>query len=89
MIYTKGKFKGSKFEGEFINGKVYGQGKFYDADGTLFVGSYVNSRREGFGIETFTNGSYYEGNYKKGKRHGKGKLHHKDGSDYTGDFLND
>lgn len=40
----------------------------------MYVGNFVDDRKEGFGIFMWNDGKKYEGMWLKGKMHGKGKL---------------
>ena len=40
----------SKYEGQFVGGKKQGKGKFYWADGAIFVGDFVDNNIEGTGF---------------------------------------
>ncbi len=40
---------GSQYEGEWVNFKRHGKGKFTSADGSVYEGDWVNDKREGDG----------------------------------------
>ena len=63
---------GSKYVGEFKDGKKNGQGTFYYTDGSVYVGELKDGKRNGQGTLTFSDGSTfsdgkkYEGEWKDG-----------------------
>jgi len=79
------KLEGS-YNGDFKNGKPYGNGKFfYRSNKILFDGNFVAGTDSGFASIVSGSGviydeedgtKYYEGEVKNGKPHGKGKLFH-------------
>jgi hypothetical protein len=48
---------GSRYEGEFKDGKYSGRGTFYFANGSVYEGEYENGRYHGQGTFTYANGS--------------------------------
>ena len=60
IYYNNGKIK---YEGNFINGKKEGNGKYYWEDGQHYIGQFNNGLRHGKGIEYYKNGKIK----KKGK----------------------
>ena len=46
-------------------------------------------KRNGKGIEVWSDGSYYHGNFKDGFKDGEGVYFWADGSNYTGHWVND
>ena len=63
---------GSRYEGEFKNGKQHGQGEMTYADGGKYVGQWKRGKREGRGFYTWKDGSTYDGEWKNDTRHGRG-----------------
>ena len=61
------------YEGEFLNGKFNGKGKYSYPDGQIYEGDYVNGVKEGNGKLTFPSGRIYEGPFVNGLQHGIGK----------------
>ena len=55
---------GSKYVGEYKNGKIYGQGTYKWANGNKYVGEFKNAKRNGLGIYTFANGIVDKGIWK-------------------------
>ena len=60
--------------GQYKKGLKHGKGEFYLADGSSYIGDWVNDLRQGKGVETDPNGTTYQGNYKNGVKHGEGQL---------------
>ena len=60
---------GSKFKGQFINGRRNGPAVEEDKNGNRFEGSYVDDRRDGRFVEKDANGNVTaQGNYTRGHR---------------------
>ena len=75
----------NKYEGQLINGKKEGKGKFIYKNGCIYEGYFKNDKKEGKGIFYYTNGDREMGDYLDGKKVGKhvilyknGKFSHKD-----------
>ena len=49
---------GDKYEGEILNNKPHGQGKYYSATGEIRKGSFNNGQLNGKGIMNLINGVY-------------------------------
>jgi len=78
----------AKYEGELVDGKHTGKGKFTWASGNFYEGDFVDNKVTGKGKLTWAN-SRYQGDFVDGKCAGKGKLTWANGNIYEGDFLND
>jgi antitoxin component YwqK of YwqJK toxin-antitoxin module len=60
---------GSKFKGEYKNGKRNGSAIEEDKDGNRFEGTYVDDQRDGRFVEKDRNGNITaQGNYTRGHR---------------------
>ena len=77
------------------NGTFTGKGFYYYPIGK-YEGDFVNGKREGFGIQYFTDkgstisigkGSYYEGYFKNNTFHGKATYRDSYGYEYTGEYI--
>jgi hypothetical protein len=79
--------KGDKYEGEFLNGKYHGYGKYVFLDGEIYEGYFANGKRHGKGKEIYKDGSVYEGELFEDNRQGKGTFTIGDWK-YVGDFKN-
>lgn len=49
------------------------------SNGEIYIGTFKNGERHGFGKYTFSDGKKYEGFFKNGLKHGHGKIIHKNG----------
>lgn len=60
-------------------------------NGAKYTGQWTveNSKRDGFGIQIWSDGSKYEGFWNNDKANGKGRLIHADGDVYEGDWKED
>jgi hypothetical protein len=89
-IHCKDKIMGknSYYEGELDeNGKAHGSGKLKYANGSEYVGQFVDGKRHGQGMIKFAYGDKYEGEFKDDKRDGKGTFKKADGSVvYEGEY---
>ena len=56
------------YEGDFVNDKAEGNGKYYWENGEYYIGQFKNGLKHGKGIEYYANGNIkYEGNFIDGK----------------------
>jgi hypothetical protein len=81
-----GKFQ--YYEGNFLNDKYDGKGKFTDCIGQVYIGDFKNHRRNGFGKQNYLSGRIYEGEWNENRRHGLGKLIEGDTIIYDGEWEN-
>ena len=82
------RINGDIFEGKFIDWAIYGKGINKSHKGNLYVGDFVDSKREGKG-DLKTKKIHYEGDFKFDKFNGKGKLEFiNEGYSYEGEFKN-
>ena len=63
---------GRKYEGDWKNNKMHGNGMYTWADGRKYMGEYVDDRKHGYGEFIWPDGRSYKGDWVKGKQHGKG-----------------
>jgi hypothetical protein len=82
-------FPRAKYEGEWKDGKVHGQGVGTFPNGAKYVGELKYGKRDGFGINTYADGSKYEGEFKDGKKNGQGTFTFPNGNKYVGEFKAD
>ena len=54
------------YEGEFIDGKANGFGKYIQKDGTQYESYWINSQPHGRGEMRNLDGSFYSGEYVNG-----------------------
>lgn len=38
---------GSRYEGQFLHDKMHGNGKFYDLNGIIYEGKWLNGKKDG------------------------------------------
>jgi hypothetical protein len=77
------------FEGEYVEGKKQGHGKFWFVDGTVYDGAWHEDQKSGHGIEMYNDGAKYEGKFSQGCRHGQGTLSYANGDVYEGMWIDD
>ena len=77
------------YEGQLVNGKRHGKGKFTWTGGDVYEGDWVDDQRIGKGRYTWPSGDVYEGDFVDGKITGKGKKTWANGDVYEGDWVND
>ena len=62
------------YDGEFVNDKMKGKGKYINEYGNYYIGEWINGNEHGKGILYYKNGNIkFEGNFADGKYEGKGK----------------
>jgi hypothetical protein len=66
---------GSKYVGEFKDGKYHGQGTYLFADGRRYVGELKDGKRSGQGVFLLLDGTRYIGEYKDDKWNGVGSVY--------------
>jgi len=77
---------GSKYVGEWKDGKRHGQGTYTLADGEKYVGEWKDGLPNGQGTVTYADGDKYVGEWKDGKRHGQGTDTYAGGGKYVGEY---
>jgi len=79
---------GSRYDGEFKNGKRYGCGKFLYPPNTssyeYYIGQFVNDKFDGLGKIKWKDSSEYRGHFRDGICNGKGIFQFPDGSVKSG-----
>ena len=79
---------GSRYIGEWKDGKEHGQGIFIWADGEEYIGQWMNGKKHGRGTYTYPSGSKYVGQWMNGKKHGQGTYTYPSGDEYVGEHQN-
>jgi hypothetical protein len=74
-----------RFEGQFVDGHLEGEGSYLDHLGT-YAGTFSNSQPQGYGIYSSNSGWRYEGEFKAGAMTGEGTVYTADGNATTGRF---
>ena len=85
ILYDKnGKIR---YDGEYVNGKFEGIGKYYYDDGNYYIGQWKNGLGNGEGVLYFKDGRViYDGEFVNDKFDGRGKFYEPDGGHYIGQF---
>ena len=63
---------GARYEGEWLQNKAHGKGKFFHVDGDVFDGQWLDDKANGHGLYIHVNGARYEGEWKDDLQHGFG-----------------
>ncbi|MCU6708642.1 stalk domain-containing protein [Paenibacillus sp. J5C_2022] len=76
------------YEGDNVDGKPDGKGKYFYKDTLLYEGEVVNGVIEGNGImyDAANPDSYYEGKFRNNRFHGLGKAVYDNGSYHIGEY---
>lgn len=77
---------GSKYYGDFLNGKFDGQGTLEYPGGKTYEGEWERGEENGAGILKDKDRVIYDGEWKNGKFNGRGVFYYEDGSRYEGAF---
>ena len=80
---------GSKYEGDWLNGKPEGEGRFEYACGAIYVGEWKGGLFDGLGTLLYPYGACYEGSFDQGVKSGHGKMLFVTGDAYRGFFAVD
>ena len=84
--YIEGKWKGFRYEGEFLNGYMHGNGLASYPSGGKYEGEKKLGKKSGIGKYSWTNGDKYIGEWKNDKKHGHGTYFYKNGNRYIGHY---
>ena len=74
------------YEGDMVNGKKEGKGKYKFKNGCIYEGYFKNDKREGNGIFYYANGDRYKGQFKDDNYQGNGIFYYHNGDRYEGEF---
>ena len=80
---------GSWYEGELLNGRRHGKGKYYYKNGDWYEGEFKDNLRHGKGTQHYISGDKYVGDWKYDYKSGKGSYYFINGDQYTGGFGGD
>jgi hypothetical protein len=80
---------GTKYIGEYKDGKNHGQGTFTLPDGRKYIGEFKDDKYHGQGTFTLPGGQKYVGEWKDNKKNGQGTFTWLDGTKYVGEFKDD
>ncbi len=87
VTITSETFKGDTYEGDWLNGKMNGQGRYTWADGSYYEGDVVDNLCSGYGKKVSKNGNVYEGQWKNSLPDGQGMSTDADGRVYVGQWV--
>ena len=85
-ISTSGKFKGTKYVGEYIDGKPSGRGSVTFVNGATYIGEWKNGQFNGHGTFDGIDKRKYIGEWKDGNYYGQGTLITPDGGGFIGEW---
>ncbi|VXC30299.1 MORN repeat-containing protein [Massilia sp. 9I] len=85
--YLESARDGSRYEGDFVDGRKEGNGVQEALDRSSYEGQWKKNRRHGIGKASYTLGGSYEGEWRDGQMHGQGKIVYNGGRSYTGEFV--
>ena len=77
-----------KYEGEWKDGKMHGQGTMIYSDGGNYKGEWKDGNKHGQGTVILFDGDKYEVEWKDGKMHGQGTNITPSGHKYEGEWKN-
>ena len=78
-----------KYEGDFVNDKYEGNGKYIWEDGEYYIGQFLNGLKHGKGTIYYKNKNIrYKGDFVNDKYEGNGKYIYANGNYYIGQWLN-
>ena len=84
--YEELTFKGGKYNGYTLNGKLHGKGTFSWKNGSKYTGDWLNNKIHGQGTLIESNGNKYSGNFVYDNKEGQGTYTFSNGTEYTGAF---
>ena len=74
------------YEGEYVDGRKEGRGKFWYVFGSVYEGQWLNDEKHGKGKEMYNDGATYDGRFHEGARHGAGVLTYANRDVYDGEW---
>ena len=77
---------GDSYEGDFINDKITGFGKYIWSNKHEYIGDFIEGDMNGKGKYKWPDGNEYEGEYVNNKREGEGKFKWNNGDVFKGLF---
>ena len=75
-----------RYNGEWDNGTMQGQGHMVYGDGWEYSGAWKAGVMDGQGTLSYPDGTRYEGQWRNGRMHGLGKLTYPDGWSFIGQW---
>lgn len=80
---------GDQYEGEFVDGKKEGKGKWTDRENNTYEGDWVKDKKHGHGVYKTVEGFIFEGEFANNKREGKGTIITPEKTKYVCSFKDD
>jgi hypothetical protein len=75
------------YKGQTKNNFTGIYGIYYNSEKQItYEGEWLNNRKDGIGVELYSDGSKYQGEHKNGVKHGLGVYNWNDGSTYEGEW---
>lgn len=87
-IKTKNKKYVKQYAGNWIDGKMEGQGVYSYEDGTIYKGMWYKNKRHNFGRLEVPNGDVFTGEWVNDVRQGQGTYFYQNGNIYEGYWVN-
>ena len=84
VLNSEGNERYFSYNGEWLDGKMTGEGKYKFADGMEYNGLFKNGKPHGIGKATYSSGTTYEGDWINGYQHGSGTCKYNVGTVYEG-----
>ena len=75
-----------RYNGEWDNGTMHGQGRMVYGDGWEYSGAWKGGVMDGQGTLVYPDSTRYEGQWRNGRMHGLGKLTYPDGWSFIGQW---
>lgn len=79
---------GTKYEGVFKDGEMYGKGRLLSNEGFFYEGEFVKNKASGYGKYWNIDGTNYIGQWRNDLQNGQGEETFMDNSKYIGNYLN-
>lgn len=80
--------KGARYEGEWKDDKMHGEGKLTFPSGAHYSGTFADNKFSGSGTYVWPSGERYEGEFADNTMHGSGVYVDSDGVRWRGAFYN-
>ena len=81
--------KNNRYEGNYINGKKHGNGRFFWANGSCYKGQFSFDYLHGEGEYIWYDGRKYKGDWKNNEMHGHGTFSWPNNNFYEGSYRHD
>ena len=85
---TNGSFQGETYEGDWVEDKMHGHGRYQFTSGAVYTGEWVKNKMDGKGSLINPDGTSYEGEWSNGLMHGEGSYVDDQRCRWEGIFMN-